>query len=350
MLYVMKREKRKDFQKTLSEMRDLEGEILTILRKFSAGISIQAMDAAIEGLQKNIMSLQTSISNVHSLEEETNQLQKQAESLQSMQSSMNLQKTELLAKYSLSGKYYEEIFNKRVEREKLQANLKELEAEAARLKNTMENGVVDDEIETNARKLKELKNESTVIKDGIEKNSNVMDKISYSFENILSLHMKRDDLMRSLSNFRTILENCKDVQSTIEKKKNSFISNYSKPFQEEFSHIAQNIIGRTVPVLIDDDLTIKFNIKGKAVNVEDVLSKATMDQLVLAYKIALSHVLKEEQLPLIIDNSLIRYDDERLGNSMKLLLGESQRRQIIILTSDRRITSKVKEFMNLEAV
>jgi uncharacterized protein YhaN len=65
--------------------------------------------------------------------------------------------------------------------------------------------------------------------------------------------------------------------------------------------------------------------------------------MVLCYKLALHDILElSEPLPLIVDNFMIRFDEERLRTVAQLLQELSQRRQVVLLTSDRQLVDFLK--------
>ena len=96
--------------------------------------------------------------------------------------------------------------------------------------------------------------------------------------------------------------------------------------------------------MVRDDLGIEISLApGKSGNVNS-LSRATRDQIELAYKLALYETLSpDEEYPLVIDNALVRYDENRLKEVLQLLKDISSQRQVIVFTSDNRIFSSVPE-------
>ncbi len=65
----------------------------------------------------------------------------------------------------------------------------------------------------------------------------------------------------------------------------------------------------------------------------DNLSSGTIDQAYLALRIALSKLLsRSTNLPLILDDVLVRYDEERLKYTLKFLKEYSKTHQVILFT------------------
>ncbi len=74
------------------------------------------------------------------------------------------------------------------------------------------------------------------------------------------------------------------------------------------------------------------------------LSKGTADQLYLAVRLALCELVlpEDEPPPLVLDDALVRFDDDRLALALELLEELSHRRQILLFTCqsrERRILS-----------
>ena len=64
-------------------------------------------------------------------------------------------------------------------------------------------------------------------------------------------------------------------------------------------------------------------------------SDGTADQLYLALRLAVSEALTPDA-PLILDDALVRFDDTRLQNALKLLADEAQQKQVILFSCHSR--------------
>lgn len=69
-----------------------------------------------------------------------------------------------------------------------------------------------------------------------------------------------------------------------------------------------------------------------------LLSQGGADQLYLALRLAICRLVlpKEKHVPLILDDALTSFDDERLGFALEWLLEESRNRQILLFTCQSR--------------
>jgi chromosome segregation ATPase len=129
------------------------------------------------------------------------------------------------------------------------------------------------------------------------------------------------------------------LSSELENLTGSYVKSFANLFVgtfRRFSKLANNVI-------VDRDLSVKIAVGTDLQRTESVLSRATLDQMVLCYKLALHDILElSEPLPLIVDNFMIRFDEERLRTVAQLLQELSQRRQVVLLTSDRQLVDFLK--------
>ena len=69
-----------------------------------------------------------------------------------------------------------------------------------------------------------------------------------------------------------------------------------------------------------------------------LLSQGAADQLYLAVRLAICDLVlpAEKNIPLVLDDALINFDDARCAAALELLLHESEKRQILLLTCQHR--------------
>jgi uncharacterized protein YhaN len=97
--------------------------------------------------------------------------------------------------------------------------------------------------------------------------------------------------------------------------------------------------GKYKEVMIDNDLNITIiSDDDKHRNIDiDSLSGGTIDQLYLSLRISLSNILSGNQnIPIILDDSFVQYDSNRLRKSIEMIARESERRQVILFTCQER--------------
>ena len=103
--------------------------------------------------------------------------------------------------------------------------------------------------------------------------------------------------------------------------------------------------GRYSEVLLQRSLTAFVQRKGDNVPHESVLlSKGAVEQLYLSLRLALLELLDEEgRCPLVLDDTFVSFDGERLRLAMELLLEISERRQIIVFTCQKRESNTLEK-------
>ncbi len=87
------------------------------------------------------------------------------------------------------------------------------------------------------------------------------------------------------------------------------------------------VIDENFRILVDD---------GRELLLPQQLSGGTADQMWFAARMAVSQLFFEEKMPLILDDSFVTYDDERLENTLRWLAEQEVFSQVIILSCQHR--------------
>ncbi|HOJ88850.1 MAG TPA: AAA family ATPase [Pseudothermotoga sp.] len=128
------------------------------------------------------------------------------------------------------------------------------------------------------------------------------------------------------------------VKELLENELDQLTGNYVERFSRLLKDLFSRFTELSENMLIEHDLSVRFFVRNQFLNMADSLSRATLDQLSLCYKIALYNTLQpQDPVPLIIDNFLIRFDETRLERAAQILKDESKQRQVIIFTSDEKL-------------
>lgn len=104
--------------------------------------------------------------------------------------------------------------------------------------------------------------------------------------------------------------------------------------------LAEITEGRYTRLLIEEKLHMSVFKEGRRIPLEQ-LSRGTVEQIYFALRMAASDVLREEEYPVILDDTFAYYDDVRLGNTLKWLA--KHRKQVIIFTCQKREEQVLKE-------
>ena len=93
--------------------------------------------------------------------------------------------------------------------------------------------------------------------------------------------------------------------------------------------------GKYSEVRIDDQLRVMVK-SGNSFISMDYLSEGTIEQIYLALRLSIANVIINEDLPIIIDDIFVTYDEQRLYDTLSCI-GEYLNRQIIIFTTNLKV-------------
>ncbi|GAA3626958.1 AAA family ATPase [Lactobacillus hamsteri] len=99
--------------------------------------------------------------------------------------------------------------------------------------------------------------------------------------------------------------------------------------------------GRYIDLQLDKKITV-VRADGKKREVK-YLSRGTAEQLYFALKLAFAEQIKDKiNLPILIDDSFVNFDDHRIGYIEKLLNKISEHNQVLIFTAQKNLVEKMK--------
>ncbi len=156
-------------------------------------------------------------------------------------------------------------------------------------------------------------------------------KLSYSKEKLL----KMEDYLTSLKIAKNILEEC------IDDTRNQFYPGLDNQASLIFKEITNSKYDR-IYVPKDYKICINYNFIDR--NFSN-FSSGTIDQVYLSVRIAMAKFISNNKLPLILDDVFIRYDEERLRNTLNFLRKISENTQIILFTCHDYIIEMLKKYI-----
>ena len=238
-------------------------------------------------------------------------------------------------------KKYEDLTN---ERDDLEERLKELKNQWEEFKSYYDMEIPEG---VDTEKLESIEVISTRIENTKMEISDIENRINQLLTDIervkidpSELFEAKSELIRVKLNHKLAEEELKtfpEVVKLFSVIKDEFVEKYREIFEKRFREYSEKIIGRDFETNVRDDLSISIKVSGL-----ESLSRATKDQVELAYKLALYDVLSpEDPYPFVIDNAFTRYDDSRLETVVGLLKDIAKNRQVILTTSDTRVLSFV---------
>ncbi|ABR30348.1 hypothetical protein SU69_02475 [Thermosipho melanesiensis] len=336
--------KKKDYQSTSEEFKKLESEILKELKDFNLGSAAQIIDSGISYLEKLVNEIQKLIISKSSLEKQTIETKNEIENLKRKKEELTISLNKLLEELKLSLEEIKNFDTLYDEYLKITEEISKLDTKIEKYENMLNSEILPENMKNLEFDLEKLKKRLSDIDTLLlEKFENIP-----SFEEILEKIKKKEELIGKIDALKAYSSKISTAKEILKKKLEEYVETYGKKFKEEFTKILHSIVNEPMPIIVEDNLSVRLNINGEKLNPEEFLSAATFDQMLFAYKVALFNTMSEHNLPLIIDNAFIRYDDERLNRVLKILQNEAKRRQIILLTSDLRLADKFKEVVELE--
>ena len=160
----------------------------------------------------------------------------------------------------------------------------------------------------------------------LDRSSDLQDQLAQKREQLSSLQTEYDAIalaMDALTRANTTLQN-------------RFSPALGARAAEIFSAITA---GRYGKVLLSRDFSLSAEMAGDPVGRSiRLLSQGAADQLYLAVRLAICDMVlpAEKRVPLILDDALVSFDDDRLRAALDYLLAESEKRQILLFTCQKR--------------
>ena len=160
----------------------------------------------------------------------------------------------------------------------------------------------------------------------LDRSSDLQDQLAQKQEQLSSLQAEYDAIalaMDALTRANTTLQN-------------RFSPALGARAAEIFSAITA---GRYDKVLLSRDFSLSAEMAGDPVGRSiRLLSQGAADQLYLAVRLAICDMVlpEEKRVPLILDDALVSFDDDRLRAALDYLLAESEKRQILLFTCQKR--------------
>lgn len=192
---------------------------------------------------------------------------------------------------------------------------------------------------------KEAQSESSTNNDDTKKTDvvNKLSELKLKQEEIIKERNAQEEYMKQINELKTknasnLIElqaidlAIKNIQELSEEIYDSFGGVLNAQVSEIISKITE---GKYTEVRIDDQLRVMVK-SGNSFISMDYLSAGTIEQIYLALRLSIANVIITEELPIIIDDIFVTYDEQRLYETLSCI-GEYLNRQIIIFTTNLNI-------------
>ena len=155
-----------------------------------------------------------------------------------------------------------------------------------------------------------------------------------------SLQAQRDQCTRRLEALQAEYDAIALAMEALTQANSVLQTRFSPALGAETAQIFSAITGgRYDKVLLDRNLSLSAQPAGDAMpRALSLLSQGAGDQLYLAVRLAICRMVlpRDKAAPLILDDALANFDDQRLAAALDWLLEESRSRQILLFTCHRR--------------
>ena len=151
-------------------------------------------------------------------------------------------------------------------------------------------------------------------------------------------------LRQQLKQVHTRLEKLRDIQGAVDaalQALSSAKSELQRRFAPRIAKRSEEIFGKLTDgryekVILTDDLSIHISAQEETTLRSSMWrSDGTVDQLYLALRLAVAEELTPDA-PVVLDDAMVRFDDERLKTALNILAETAENKQVILFTCQTR--------------
>lgn len=236
------------------------------------------------------------------------------------------------------------IFEKQSQIKVLQDNIEQKENEICVLKKEYKNGIENIKEENNILNLDNIleqidKKQYEINSKSIQLHTLEVDKnnIIPKLEKLVNVEEELEDLKEEKKVLETNGKNIRRTLEYLEIAYKEMKEQITPKFTNELSKAIENISSKkysNVRINTNGEIIVE-NSSGEYINAEN-LSLGTIDQLYLSLRIAAIKEITNENMPIILDEAFVYYDDNRLENILKYLEQNYKDKQIIIFSCSKR--------------
>lgn len=151
------------------------------------------------------------------------------------------------------------------------------------------------------------------------------------------------ELAENQAKYEAILLAKKELEEAFQELRTGFGAELNRRTTELF----RRIVGEEVEhVRVDSKFGLTVQTAGEGITDGDALSSGTIDQSYFALRLAISEMIQEDNnLPLLLDDPFVFYDDERANRAFDLLSEYSRenKKQILLFTCHEKYVDRAKE-------
>lgn len=150
----------------------------------------------------------------------------------------------------------------------------------------------------------------------------------------VELEARLETLTESLNTAQEQAEAIEIAMDALKRADEALRSRFSPQITAEAGELLAKLTdGKYPKVLLEPDMRLSVREEtGMVMRPAAAMSCGTADQMYLALRLAMVHRLLPEDAPLILDDTLVNFDDERAASAVRLLKAEAEKRQVILFT------------------
>jgi len=334
-------------QRLLNELKDIEQEVIKELSKFGVTGAAQMIVSAVENLQTTFGEVQELLYEKESLERRLSQLRGEYLSVQREYKTIAENLDEILSRFGITKEQVETFKSHFEQYQELKNAKKTLSIELQKAVEERENEDLDTSISQTKAILRELYSSKDSLLTELKEMKNLYENIDVDFKQLQALVEKLDEFKLKAKIISNLINEIPEINRFLNERLANFIESYHKIFSDEFAGLFTKVSGAEKNFVVLPDLSVRLVVEGDMKAPDEFLSGSTKDLLIFCIKNALYKTFYDGSLPLVIDNTLIRLDDDRLKRVCEYLNEESELRQIILMTSDRRILEFFRDKKNV---
>ena len=150
----------------------------------------------------------------------------------------------------------------------------------------------------------------------------------------VELEARLEALTESLNTAQEQLDAIELAMEALKRADETLRSRFSPQITAEAGELLAKLTDGKYPnVLLEPDMRLSVREeRGMVMRPAAAMSCGTADQMYLALRLAMVHRLLPEDAPLILDDALVNFDDDRAASAIRLLTAEAEKRQVILFT------------------
>ena len=224
------------------------------------------------------------------------------------------------------------------------------------VRSSIELEVPDSFTKDNVRsRIADVKAKLEEIDERITKEQTELLLMPYNTQSVQKVTDEIKALNRRIEHYELELSAIEEAQKTLDEAFHEMKIDFGPMINYRASRVLSGMTGSsTNTVLVSDKLIPAFAEQGDSQpRSSEAMGCGTYDQIYLALRIALSGVVTDDKMPVLMDDSFVRFDDERMTAALNFIKDDNavgEIGQVIIFTCHKRMISAAKKLEMTENV